>query len=626
MSFKGLHLRFIRFLGPKKPPVEFTFTAGLNVLWGSSDTGKTFLVEAIDFMLGSGDALRDIPERAGYDRILLGITTGAGRDYTLQRSINGGNFLRFDGLVMDTPANSLAATKLNAKHSPKKDNNLSRWLLQEIDLDNKEILWSKETGELRSLGFRALAHLCVIAAQDISKPYSPIEAGQYQDKTREYGVFKLLLTGIDDAAVVAEAPAPAPIGSKFAFRLEALEQMLTTYEEELAKLTNAPETLDHEELLIEEDLDRLQVTLQNMDGQLANTANQRKEVFARFNSLTARRDEIAELQARFSLLDEQYSTDLKRLRAIEESGQFFVLMPASSCPLCGASPDNQRHDSICDGNVAAVTQAASAEIAKIELLQRELHDTIAALSKENIAIVSERKTRESELRKLQEKIDAALSPEFTNARKRYAELIEGRAALRMATGVYKRVLDTRKALDAHKQKDTSSELPEEHATIQQYLPKSVLDDFAGLVQSLLKAWHFPNASNSYWDDTTRDLVIGGKPRGSRGRGSCAITHSAFTIALLDYCRKRVMPHPGFVILDSPLLAYKEPQGDDENIAGTDLKIKFYEHLVAFIGDQQLFVVENTEPPAYILEKVNHAVFTGNPNIPRFGLFPSLDRS
>ena len=64
------------------------FTSGLNILWGSSDTGKTFLVQAIDFMLGASAKLRDIPERVGYDRILLGITTAAGTDYTLQRSID----------------------------------------------------------------------------------------------------------------------------------------------------------------------------------------------------------------------------------------------------------------------------------------------------------------------------------------------------------------------------------------------------------------------------------------------------------------------------------------------------------------------------------------------------------
>jgi hypothetical protein len=85
-------------------------------------------------------------------------------------------------------------------------------------------------------------------------------------------------------------------------------------------------------------------------------------------------------------------------------------------------------------------------------------------------------------------------------------------------------------------------------------------------------------------------------------------------------------HPGFVVLDSPLLAYKEPEADNENIAGMDLKPRFYEHLHKFIGKEQLFIVENTEPPADILAKVHHEVFTGNPNIGRAGFFPSIVKS
>src|SRR6202041_237266 len=174
MAFNGLLLRFIRFLGPGKQAAEFMFAPGLNILWGSSDTGKTFLVEAIDFMLGAGSELKDIPERVGYESVLLGLTTVTGKDYTIHRSINGGSFRRYDGLLNDLPANPKAGKALSAVHTTKNYNNLSHWLLQEIGLDNKQILWSRKTGELRSLGFRALAHLCVIAYPKITQVTSPL--------------------------------------------------------------------------------------------------------------------------------------------------------------------------------------------------------------------------------------------------------------------------------------------------------------------------------------------------------------------------------------------------------------------------------------------------------------------
>ena len=311
-----------------------------------------------------------------------------------------------------------------------------------------------------------------------------------------------------------------------------------------------------------------------MESQLSETTNARREVYTKYASLLARDNEIGELQARFKLLNEQYTTDLKRLTAIEESGQYFILLTLNKCPLCGATSEHQKTDTECDGNVAAVTTAAAAEIAKIRLLQKELYDTVSTLAKEHSSNAIERAALEKDLRQLQKNIDAALSPEFTQARKTYSDLIEQRSSVRTALSLYKRVTETKERIStngsSHK---AAKEVAEEQSTVAQYIPKSTLDEFSAIVQSILEAWHFPNPSPTYFDEVKRDLVIGGKPRGSRGRGLCAITHSAFTIGLLDYCRQNEMPHPGFVILDSPLLAYKEPQGDDENIAGNRLKGK-----------------------------------------------------
>ncbi|MGE0063459.1 MAG: AAA family ATPase, partial [Xanthobacteraceae bacterium] len=75
-SFPSIVIRHLTFLGPTRKPARIDFGAGLNVVYGASDTGKSFIVEAIDFMLGGKGPLRDIPERIGYDVVLLGIQCG----------------------------------------------------------------------------------------------------------------------------------------------------------------------------------------------------------------------------------------------------------------------------------------------------------------------------------------------------------------------------------------------------------------------------------------------------------------------------------------------------------------------------------------------------------------------
>ena len=628
MAFNPLQLRFIRFLGPGKEPVEFPFKPGFNILYGSSDTGKTFLVEAIDFMLGAGDDLRDIPERVGYDSILLGLTA-LGKDYTIQRSVNKGAFRLYDGLLTKIPDDRSAGTKLSAGHSSKNYDNLSNWLLQKVGLDRKEILYSKEKGTLKSLGFRALAHLCVIAYPRITSNKSPILTGQWSEVTREYGVFRLLLTGLDDSSIAPETEVPndskLPIVRKPPSP-DAIAQMISDYEDELARVSDNPDGLDKQQDSIDAEIEELQATIRAMEGKIDTTTKQRRETYEIYSRMVARHNEILELLDRFRLLDQQYNNDLKRLAAIQESGEFFVLREPMPCPLCGAPAEGQRHDVACDGNVGAVTQAAAAEIAKIGLLQSELHETVNSLSTENARVVKEVAQLALELKGYQQQIEKALSPDFAQTREQYTRLIEKRSEIVQAIALRNRIRAMQRRLDepTNPVKKEESAVEERSPEVAQYISTSVLRDFSMTVGNVLQQWHFPSATDVYFDDKTKDVVIAGRQRGSRGAGLCAITYSAFVLALFEYCRSRSMPHPGFVILDSPLIAYKEPMPDDENITASDLKPRFYEYLEKFAGSQQVFVIDNTDPPAEYAAKGTH--FTANEKYGRYGLFPPLTKA
>lgn len=107
----------------------------------------------------------------------------------------------------------------------------------------------------------------------------------------------------------------------------------------------------------------------------------------------------------------------------------------------------------------------------------------------------------------------------------------------------------------------------------------------------------------------------------KGKGLRAITHAAVKIGLMKFCRERDLPHPGFVVLDSPLLAYWKPEGDDDDLRGTDLKEMFYRYLLGLHKDNQVIIVENQHPPDFVYEEGNVTVFTKNPHQGRYGFFP-----
>jgi hypothetical protein len=259
-------------------------------------------------------------------------------------------------------------------------------------------------------------------------------------------------------------------------------------------------------------------------------------------------------------------------------------------------------------------------------LQTELHKTVASLTSENKIIVDDVSTLRADLKNYQQEIDNALSPDFSSARDEHTKLIERRARVEQAIVLQKRIKSLQRSIDEPTKpaKPEAIAVEETSSAVVQYILQSVLRDFSMTVGEILQQWNFPGATDVYFDERTRDVVIGGRPRGSRGAGLCAITYSAFVLVLFEYCRSRSMPHPGFVVLDSPLIAYKEPMPDDEDITATDLKQRFYDHLEKFSGEQQIFVIDNTDPPPEYAVKGIH--FTANEKLGRYGLFPPVKKS
>ena len=144
----GLIVSKIIFRGPNVAPVEVGLRQGLNVIEGAAETGKSFLLEAIDFMLGGGSALRDIPERIPYDTLLLqGAFSGNGVAFTVQRSTQCGRYLWREGHhdVLDAEKDE----RLGETHNPDRDDNLSNWLLKLLGLVGHHL--RVKTNEVKAL-------------------------------------------------------------------------------------------------------------------------------------------------------------------------------------------------------------------------------------------------------------------------------------------------------------------------------------------------------------------------------------------------------------------------------------------------------------------------------------------
>lgn len=598
-----LRLDKLGFSGPSNRS-EIRFYSGVNVICGASDTGKSFLAEAVDFMLG-GSELKVIPEREGYSAIELGLSSTERESWTFERAISGGDFVLRQGDVTE---------KLRQSHAHERVDNVSGFLLSKIGLLGKRILKSSAKSKTISLSFRNLARLVIVQEGEIQQKGSPFWGGQFTLKTAELATIKLLLTGIDDSAVVSAAPEEPDLAAQIGLLDELIADLaseITDMGEEKAELEAQLERL---EASAAEHRDSVANAQRTLDAQMG----ERRELAKQQRGIEDRLDEIHELLARFELLREHYGVDRERLRAIQESGTLFAYVERVACPLCGAAPEAQHADADCEGNVAKIVEAATAEISKIERLSEELASTVSDLQAEQHNLSGLRETVEHAYANVDAEIRQTMAPEVEEARAKFTDIIETRSAVRGSLALFDRLekLEARRAgLD-----DVAPE-PAEKAKVAVGFSEVVAHQFSLKVEQILKAWNFPGECRVHYDKDASDFVIDGKPRGSRGKGLRAITHAAVSIALLEYCQEHELPHPGFLLLDSPLLAYFKPEGDEDTVLqGTDLKERFYSYLKAHHGDEsQVIIIENQHPPDSELAGLNLTVFTRNPAEGRFGL-------
>lgn len=623
MTHKRMILRRLAFSGPTVPTAEIQLIDGPNVIFGASNTGKSFTIKALNYMFGGSSLLPEIEQREGYEGIWLGLTLPGGIDVTLYRSLAGGGFKVFEGL--EAPAGELApilelAPKYHAGHSE----NISTYLLSPIGLDGK-VLVRNENGEKATFTIRTLAPFLFVDEGNIISEGSPFLSGQRDSATLEKNALRLLLTGADDSSIVPVLPQKIRKAQQ-AGQLALVEEMIANIDKELGEDIPDREQLQEQFSRIEMSLQSLQTDLMARQDRIDQLTVVRRTGLDELNFVKSKRREALVTISRFEELERVYDSDIDRLQGLEEGGALFAVRAGRACPLCGASAE--AHTLTYDANqISEARNATLREIAKIQGERDDLRNTVASLR-------AEVDNSEQEILRISAEIDdaenslAQARPDEAASRKLYEERSEVRDSVR-------------ETLELFRQRD---KLQVRFSQLSASIPRGSGDDklsvgvdgptghaLAAKVQEVLSAWQFPNNPTVSFNDETQDIRLNGKPRAANGKGVRAILHAASKVAALLLCQEKKLPHPGFVVLDTPLLTYREPlknpkhgelADDEAALKATSLHEAFYQHLISLKDQVQIVVLENADPPLSLREDMNIITFTGEGENDRFGLFPA----
>lgn len=602
-------IKKIEVKGKEKPTASIGFNEGLNVIAGASDTGKSYITECFQFIFGAKEPPKDIEQAKGYTHLEVTYEDNDDIEYVLSRE------LKVNANVTCTEKKNNEEITTVYKPNHKGNPNLSDFFLSKFSLDNMILAKGLESMNHASLTLRVFEKVLLADEERIISKKSPIGSGQNTEKTQELSFLKTVLTGSDDAEIKS-AKQSKESKENIAKKKEHLEVFLERF---------FPVSNDQEKNLnyLDELIEKLEASHEKAEAELNTLLGSNQEIMQKKAELNYKADNLSQkisddkaLLLRFEMLKRKYLSDKERLEANSEATNYIEQYELYSCPLCGSdiSSDSEEID------LATIINSNTSEIKKIEAHLIDLKSTQDSI---RLSLQS----NETELKSVIELVEAKSSILTSSVGSKVAETRSIVEDLDKARTKFRKERD-----QEQKRKEIFEEIGRLQVELEEIKGSYQIVDFsselaklAKEISNILVRWDFPNADKLDFDTSTRDIIIGGKPRSHFGKGYRAICFSSILLGFMEYLYSKGR-HPGFIILDSPLTTYKKQdealEGQDEEVfLANNLIYAFYRDLCDFYNDKQIIVLENQEPSEDLIPHMNYIHFSGNVNVGRYGFFP-----
>lgn len=616
MSPKGFTISKLVVQGQGMEDAVLEFRQGLNVIAGASNTGKTYAWQLIDYMLGASKQPKDIPPARKYTHAKIELLPHEGSVITLSRELAGGAALLQTIPIKDISGNT-PYTKLAEKHDQANINTISGCLLNLTGLFGKQIRKNAQ-GVKRSLSFRDVAWLTLVDEERIITERSPVLSGQYTSPTEEQSAFGLFITGVDDAAIITQEK-PEQRKLRVEAEKNILERLIDNREARFKSYGVDIQALPGQRERLANAVNEASSLLAAQQSELNHAAEQRDKAWEKTQAIQSRRLFLGEQIKRLELLKEHYASDSARLESALEAGELFELLPQGLCPVCGHAPESSEHGEQTDQRLKEFQEACKAELAKITALSKDLSVGLEQMRDEDRHLMSQTEELSTIINNANTTINELMNRKVKSAETQLSEMLKLQSHLTEASFAANEVSDLRARYSAAEQNLAIRLHP---VKFTKKVEAAGLVEFCQVIAATLKAWRFPG-NNVGWSDEHLDLIIGNENRGSLGKGRRAVTHAAFTISLMRYCRMKGLPHPGIVILDTPLNPYKGPDKTATEGMNTEVQDAFYADLAADSSGDQVIIFENTEPAANLRNAMQYEHFSGTPGSGRAGFFPKV---
>jgi hypothetical protein len=360
------------------------FTEGVNIIYGDSATGKSSILECINYLLGGSKLIYDQEIESSVKFIMMELMIN-GRSHVIKRQIfKPGDLIE----VYVTNLNSLEnvfpkkfAPKFDGQSGP--DGYFSDFLMSALGIPNVKMRQapSKPDSQMVRLSFRDVFKYCYLRQDDVGSR-GLLGSGNYPLETKNKETFKYLFNLLDTNVSDLQTELALLINyrNKLKNKYDAVTEFLreTEFDTEFA-------LSDEEHLLSEqEEAIRLQLEVVNstMVASNENYAFLKETLLELVGTIAVKEKDFAESDLsvdRYVRLKNDYQNDIEKLKSIRLA-QSAIGNPAESfsCPLCASTvklADVKSEYSIADDDrTAQEANALTRRIRDLNLLIQSERD------------------------------------------------------------------------------------------------------------------------------------------------------------------------------------------------------------------------------------------------------------
>ncbi len=602
-----LRLNKLTLIGDDKH-YEVVFKDGLNFITGPISTGKSTILELIDYCLGK-------KRHKNYEEVRLKSKYAA-----LDLYLNEKRFLIERPLFsFDLPVKIYNWNEEENRFdddfdffivtNPKEENSLARFLQEKLEIPDMKL-----SGQ--TFSFRDLFKYCYISQTNIDSE-NLLDEKDYAKAFKRKPTLEIILNSLNQ--LLNELKNDKKEQRQFIYELLDRKEAIVKFLRDVELFSTKSENEDRKAALIIKRTEFLSelIDVKN-NGKLKddNTKSLEYQLFKLRDEIESLKEEESEIRkyiSKLKLLSNQYSNEIIKLDYLILSNGKLQSIEFYSCPSCSAEIDKKEHKN-CDlcGNI--LTEYNEDEEKAIKLERKRLNIRLNSLDnfieEQNDLLYEKNKLKENKIKQIagvEDKIDTIqnqyISPfiekiELLN--RNIGELDKKIENFELSTNVQEEL--TMLSDNIQKNENKLKAILDQIADIEKDSTdfSNIINKLSKIFSNILKNFQFPKLNNAYINDKNYLPYVRGTKYDEIGSlGAVTLVNIAYFLSILELSLElKKSYHPKILLLDTvgKNLGTREVEDGDDEFRDTKIFKSLFKYLVEFSekykSQMQLFVINN----------------------------------